>query len=490
MPTKARARKLARFLNVRARRTGAVQRHHLRDQPGRLLVGAAAAEARRRHPAHAHGAPRQHRAVAAGRRAHRRDDQGRRARRPTASSTSTRCTRLLTPDVKLLAARPTSPTCSARSIRCARSAAKRASAASSPSSTARRPLPHRAVDIAAIGCDFYAFTGHKMCGPTGTGALWARREHLAAMPPFLGGGEMIKEVRFEGTVFNDAPHKFEAGTPNIAGFIGLGAAVDYLSALGMAQRRGARAGAAGARHRGAARRSTACASSARAREQGGGDQLPGRRRARARPGHPARPGRRRDPLRPPLRASADAVLRRRRPPAAPRSRSTTRTTRSNAFVAALRKVRSLLGYDLRTCLRIRDASAMTDLTIPRRRPHADIDALVALVDSAYRGDASKQGWTTEADLLDGRRIDADVLRQDLIDAQRSLRAASPSATARTARLRARRRRGRRRLFRHVLGAPDAAGRRHRQARARRSRAHRARGLGPAGDAHDRDRHPR
>lgn len=95
-------------------------------------------------------------------------------------------------------------------------------------------LPHRPVDIAAIGCDFYAFTGHKMSGPTGTGALWARREHLAAMPPFLGGGEMIKEVRFDGTVFNEVPHKFEAGTPNIAGFIGLGAAVDYLSSLGMA----------------------------------------------------------------------------------------------------------------------------------------------------------------------------------------------------------------------------------------------------------------
>jgi cysteine desulfurase / selenocysteine lyase len=82
-------------------------------------------------------------------------------------------------------------------------------------------LPHLAVDIASIGCDFYAFTGHKMCGPTGTGALWARREHLEAMPPFIGGGEMIREVRFE------------AGTPNIAGHIGLGAAVDYLDALGM-----------------------------------------------------------------------------------------------------------------------------------------------------------------------------------------------------------------------------------------------------------------
>jgi cysteine desulfurase/selenocysteine lyase len=94
--------------------------------------------------------------------------------------------------------------------------------------------PHMQLDIPALGCDFYAITGHKMCGPTGTGGLWARREHLQAMPPFLGGGEMIREVRFEGTVFNDPPHRFEAGTPNIAGHIGLGAAVDYLSALGMA----------------------------------------------------------------------------------------------------------------------------------------------------------------------------------------------------------------------------------------------------------------
>ena len=96
-------------------------------------------------------------------------------------------------------------------------------------------VPHMAVDVAAIGCDFYAFTGHKVCGPTGTGALWARREHLQAMPPFLGGGEMIKEVSFQGTTFNDAPHKFEAGTPNIAGFIGLGAAADYLTTLGLDQ---------------------------------------------------------------------------------------------------------------------------------------------------------------------------------------------------------------------------------------------------------------
>jgi len=94
-------------------------------------------------------------------------------------------------------------------------------------------VPHMTVDVAAIGCDFYAFTGHKMCGPTGTGALWGRREHLQAMPPFLGGGEMIREVSFDGTVFNDPPHRFEAGTPNIAGFAGLRAAVDYLQGVGM-----------------------------------------------------------------------------------------------------------------------------------------------------------------------------------------------------------------------------------------------------------------
>ncbi|HXS73660.1 MAG TPA: cysteine desulfurase [Rhodanobacteraceae bacterium] len=94
--------------------------------------------------------------------------------------------------------------------------------------------PHLPLDISSIGCDFYAITGHKMCGPTGTGALWAKREHLQAMPPFLGGGEMIREVKFSGTTFADPPHRFEAGTPNIAGFAGLGAAIDYLQDIGMA----------------------------------------------------------------------------------------------------------------------------------------------------------------------------------------------------------------------------------------------------------------
>jgi cysteine desulfurase / selenocysteine lyase len=93
-------------------------------------------------------------------------------------------------------------------------------------------LPHRPVDVQAIGCDFYAFTGHKMLAPTGTGALWAKREHLQSMPPFFGGGEMIREVRFDGTTFAEPPHKFEAGTPNIAGFAGVGAAIDYTQSIG------------------------------------------------------------------------------------------------------------------------------------------------------------------------------------------------------------------------------------------------------------------
>jgi cysteine desulfurase / selenocysteine lyase len=92
--------------------------------------------------------------------------------------------------------------------------------------------PHLPIDVQALGCDFYALTGHKLFGPTGTGALWARRELLEAMPPFFGGGEMIKSVSFEKTIFADLPGKFEAGTPNIAGFIGLGAALDYIDSVG------------------------------------------------------------------------------------------------------------------------------------------------------------------------------------------------------------------------------------------------------------------
>jgi cysteine desulfurase/selenocysteine lyase len=92
------------------------------------------------------------------------------------------------------------------------------------------PLP---TDVAELGADFYGFTGHKMLGPTGIGCLWARPELLESMPPFLGGGEMIRDVRLDGFTTNDVPWKFEAGTPPIAEAIGLGAAIDYLRDLGM-----------------------------------------------------------------------------------------------------------------------------------------------------------------------------------------------------------------------------------------------------------------
>jgi cysteine desulfurase/selenocysteine lyase len=92
---------------------------------------------------------------------------------------------------------------------------------------------HMPVDVQAIGCDFYAITGHKLYGPTGSGALWAKAERLAEMRPFLGGGDMIREVRQDAITYADPPLRFEAGTPAIASMIGLGAAIDYVTALGM-----------------------------------------------------------------------------------------------------------------------------------------------------------------------------------------------------------------------------------------------------------------
>ena len=93
---------------------------------------------------------------------------------------------------------------------------------------------HVPVNVRAMGCDFAAFSGHKMCGPTGIGALYARAEILEAMPPWQGGGEMIVSVTLEKSAFKKAPHRFEAGTPNIAGAIGLAAAIDYIEGIGRA----------------------------------------------------------------------------------------------------------------------------------------------------------------------------------------------------------------------------------------------------------------
>jgi cysteine desulfurase/selenocysteine lyase len=94
---------------------------------------------------------------------------------------------------------------------------------------------HLPIDVQDMGCDFYAFSGHKICGPTGIGVLFGRQEVLEQLPPYHGGGEMIDEVDFDGATFKQAPHRFEAGTPNMAGAIGLARAMDYLDALGREQ---------------------------------------------------------------------------------------------------------------------------------------------------------------------------------------------------------------------------------------------------------------
>jgi cysteine desulfurase/selenocysteine lyase len=93
--------------------------------------------------------------------------------------------------------------------------------------------PHLRVDVRAIGCDFYAFSGHKLYGPSATGALYGREPLLAAMPPWQGGGDMIASVSFEKSTWNELPYKFEAGTPNVAGVIGLGAAIDWVAGVGL-----------------------------------------------------------------------------------------------------------------------------------------------------------------------------------------------------------------------------------------------------------------
>lgn len=98
---------------------------------------------------------------------------------------------------------------------------------------AAQSVPHLGLDVQALDADFVVFSGHKMYGPTGIGVVYGKKEHLEAMPPYQGGGDMIASVTFEKTTYNELPYKFEAGTPNIAGAIGLGAAVDYLEAVGM-----------------------------------------------------------------------------------------------------------------------------------------------------------------------------------------------------------------------------------------------------------------
>ena len=148
-----------------------------------------------------------------------------------------------------------SRTRSARSTPSSGSPRGRTSRARSWSSTPRRPCRIARVDVQALGCDFFGFTSHKLCGPGGAGALWGRRELLEAMQPFEMGGEMIRSVTLEKTTWNDLPYKFEAGTPAIVEAYGMGVAIDYLTEVGPGRDRAARARARRVRA-GAARRSS------------------------------------------------------------------------------------------------------------------------------------------------------------------------------------------------------------------------------------------
>ena len=137
---------------------------------------------------------------------------------------------LLTPRVKLFAMVHISN--SLGTVNPVASSARRARQLGVPTLVdAAQSAGHLPVDVQAIGCDFLAFSGHKMCGPTGIGVLYGRSEVLEAMPPYQGGGEMILEVRFDASTYKPAPHRFEAGTPDISGAIGLHAAMDYLDRI-------------------------------------------------------------------------------------------------------------------------------------------------------------------------------------------------------------------------------------------------------------------
>ena len=178
-------------------------------------------------------------------------------------------------------------------------------------STARRRCRTGRVDIAAIGCDFYAFTGHKMLGPTGTGGLWARREHLA------GDAALPRRRRDDPrSALRAAPSSTTRRTssrparPTSPASSAWAPRSTTCRRLGMAQHRGARAASCWRTPPRRWTRSTGLRIIGTRARQGGGDLVPGRGRARARPGHPARPGRHRGALRPPLRASADGLLRR------------------------------------------------------------------------------------------------------------------------------------------------------------------------------------
>ena len=168
-------------------------------------------------------------------------------------------------------------------------------------------VPHLRVDVQDIDCDFLAFSGHKVYAPMGIGALYGKEKLLDAMPPWMGGGEMIRSVSLESSTWNDLPWKFEAGTPNVEGAVGLSAAIDYLHALGLRDIAAWEEGAGGVRPRAAGRRVRALTLYGAAPRPQRRVPLHPRRHPRAR--RRAVPGPRRDRRagRPPLRAAAGAA---------------------------------------------------------------------------------------------------------------------------------------------------------------------------------------
>ena len=172
-------------------------------------------------------------------------------------------------------------------------------------------VAHMKVDVQALDCDFYALSGHKMFGPTGIGVLYGKAELLNKMPPYQGGGDMISSVTFAKTTYNELPYKFEAGTPNIAGTIGLGAAVDYINGIGLDRIASLRARAAGLWHRAVGAHSRPAPDRHGAREGQRAFVCDGRR-ASARCRHHPRPRGRGRAHRPSLRPAGDGVVRRAR----------------------------------------------------------------------------------------------------------------------------------------------------------------------------------
>ena len=197
------------------------------------IFGEEPVAARRRDRADRGRAPRQHRALAI-----RREEE------PAPSSASLRWTTTATSSSKSTNAcsgrapasspSPTSPTRSAPSMPIHEMTAMAKRVGATVVIDGAQGIPHRRVDVQAIGCDFYVFSGHKLFAPTGVGVVYGRKELWDEMPPWQGGGGMIEHVTFEKTTFNTPPRRFEAGTPSVSSAVGLGAAIDYLNGIGLA----------------------------------------------------------------------------------------------------------------------------------------------------------------------------------------------------------------------------------------------------------------